>query len=113
LEQSQRRVERFGREMQQTWDMEFEYERRVQELMRNMSDIQQVWAGLIEFDGYREAKRALTEFETYKNTTKRVWVTEKRDLDTLLGNIQTKLRTYNMQPYYPPEGLTLNVRIGS
>lgn len=88
MEQSQRRVERFGREMQQTWDMEFEYERRVQELMANMSDMQQVWANAIEFDGYRDAKRALTEFETYKNTTKRSWVSEKRDLDTLLGYVR-------------------------
>jgi hypothetical protein len=35
---------------------------------------------------------------------------EKRKLDTLLGNIQTKLKTYNLPDYNPPEGLTLAVR---
>jgi hypothetical protein len=61
------------------------------------------------FDGtYLNAKQKYLEFVQYKNTEKRLWVAGKRDLDTLLGNIQTKLKTYDLQPYYPPKGLTLN-----
>lgn len=60
-------------------------------------------------DSYTEAKQKGKEFATYKSTQKREWVSEKRDLGTLLGNIQTKLKTYNLKPYYPPEHLTLQV----
>lgn len=49
----------------------------------------------------------MAEFESYKGTTKRAWVAERYDLDTLLGNIQTKLKTYNLRPYFAPEGLAL------
>lgn len=56
-----------------------------------------------------DAKNKAAEFASYKNTTKREWISEKRDLDTLLGNIQTKLKTYNLRPYHPPDGHTLSV----
>ncbi|CAG8846885.1 1143_t:CDS:2, partial [Racocetra persica] len=65
------------------------------------------WANS-KFDGsYSHAKRQLAEFNQYKGNGKRVWVSEKSDIDTLLGNIQTKLKTYELQPYHPPTGLTL------
>ncbi len=38
---------------------------------------------------------------------KRSWVTEKQDIATLFGNVQTKLRTYGLREYVPPPGLTL------
>lgn len=60
-------------------------------------------------DSYQDTKQKGLEFATYKSTQKREWVSERRDLDTLLGNIQTKLKTYNLKPYFPPEGLTLKV----
>lgn len=50
------------------------------------------------------------EFNTYKQTLKRDWVTEKQDLASLFGNVQTKLKTYNLRPYLPPPGLDLEVR---
>jgi len=58
---------------------------------------------------YADAKRQSSEFVNYKTSLKRTWVAEKRDLDTLLGNIQTKLKTYELKPYHPPHGLTLQV----
>lgn len=36
-------------------------------------------------------------------------MTEKQDVTTLLGNIQTKLRTYGLREYVPPSGLALSV----
>ncbi len=65
--------------------MEHEYERRVTELMEGVASIQAVWAQSTNFTGYRDAKKELHEFEAYKVSTKRSWVSEKRDLDTLLG----------------------------
>lgn len=56
---------------------------------------------------YADAKRQSGEFVNYKTSLKRTWVADKRDLDTLLGNIQTKLKTYDLKPYHPPHGLTL------
>ena len=56
---------------------------------------------------YSEAKRHSVDFAQYKNMEKRAWVAEKRDLDTLFTNIQTKLKTYGLVPYHPPAGLTL------
>jgi hypothetical protein len=70
---------------------------------------QKEWKGTSFSDSYLEAKQKSAEFTTYKNTDKRTWVAEKQDVDTLLGNIQTKLKTYNLAPYVPPSGLSLVV----
>ncbi len=43
----------------------------------------------------------------YKTTEKRTWVTEKQDIATLFGNVQTKLKTYGLREYVPPDGLSL------
>jgi hypothetical protein len=75
--------------------------------MKNVNDRKTVWANS-RFDGsYSDAKRQSAEFNNYKSSEKRKWVSEKSDLDSLLGNIQTKLKTYELQPYHPPAGLTL------
>jgi hypothetical protein len=58
---------------------------------------------------YAATKQKGLEFNHYKNTQKREWVAEKREIDSLLGNIQTKLKTYNLKPYFPPDGYTLQV----
>jgi len=58
---------------------------------------------------YSDAKRQSNEFVNYKTSLKRTWVADKRDIDTLLGNIQTKLKTYELKPYHPPHGLSLHV----
>eukprot|EP00842_Homolaphlyctis_polyrhiza_P005238 jgi/Hompol1/5715/HPOL_004659-RA len=101
-----RRVGQLGQVLQQAWEMQNEYERRVTELLTAIKSVQSTW-GNASFSGYPDARRQLAEFENYKATTKRAWVTERREIDTLLGNIQTKLKTYNLRPYNPPPGFTL------
>ena len=98
-----RRVGQFGTVMSQIWALQNDYERRVLKLMAEVADVQVGW-NASTFQGYPDAKRQLVEFERYKNSTKRTWVAEKRELDTLLGNIQTKLATYNLPSYSPPKG---------
>jgi hypothetical protein len=101
-----RRIANLGQLLQGSWDMQNDYEKRAQALIMNLSVIQQSWSQG-NFKGYADSKRQLKEFETYKATTKRGWVTERRELDTLLSNIQTKLKTYNLKPYAPPAELTI------
>ncbi|CEL62555.1 Alpha-actinin-like protein 1 OS=Schizosaccharomyces pombe (strain 972 / ATCC 24843) GN=ain1 PE=3 SV=1 [Rhizoctonia solani AG-1 IB] len=61
------------------------------------------------FDGtYADAKQQLVEFQAYKNASKRLWVSEKQDLAMLYTNVQTKLRTYGLREYIPPEGVELS-----
>ncbi|KAG9295436.1 hypothetical protein G9A89_013465 [Geosiphon pyriformis] len=102
-----RRVAKFAEVMQSVWDMEHDYERRVKKLMQDVADRKSIW-GNARFDStYADAKRQSAEFIQYKSSEKRAWVAAKRDLDTLLGNVQTKLKTYGLHPYNPPPGLTL------
>jgi hypothetical protein len=66
----------------------------------------------VKFTGtYADVKEHAANFASYKQTTKRTWVTEKQDLATLLGNVQTKLKTYKLRPYVPPSGLALSVSL--
>lgn len=69
--------------------------------------MQEEWESTELTDSYIDAKEKSTNFAIYKSTQKRAWLAEKRDIDALLGNIQTKAKTYNLRPYYPPNGLTL------
>jgi|SRR5579859_2687555 hypothetical protein len=60
------------------------------------------------FDGtYTDAKSHSENFNTYKRQQKRTFVAEKTDLESLLGNIQTKVKTYGLREYTPPRGLRL------
>ncbi|KAI9286306.1 calponin homology domain-containing protein [Umbelopsis sp. AD052] len=107
VETAGRRVAQFAEMMASVWDMQSDYERRVLALMDVVDGKQKEWKGTSFSDSYLEAKQKSAEFTTYKNTDKRTWVAEKQDVDTLLGNIQTKLKTYNLAPYVPPSGLSL------
>lgn len=81
-----------------------------QQLLSSVLEIQALWAA-IKFTGtYQDAKEHASSFHKYKQTTKRQWVTEKQDVFTLFGNVQTKLRTYGLREYVPPPGLALAVR---
>ena len=90
-----------------------DYERRVRELLRSMADMQDVWAAKSFVGTYADALQHSESFQKYKQTTKRTWVTEKQDVTTLFGNIQTKLRTYGLREYVPPSGLALPVGFDS
>ena len=69
--------------------------------------MQERWSLSVFAGTYQDAKEHSSEFATYKQTTKRSWVIEKQDIATLFGNVQTKLRTYGLREYVPPEGLSL------
>ncbi|KAJ3353955.1 hypothetical protein HDU91_005831 [Kappamyces sp. JEL0680] len=101
-----RRVGTLGNLLQSAWDMQHDYEKRARVLISNIRYIQESWSQAT-FSGYADAKQQLIEFETYKGTTKRSWVAEKKELDALLGNIQTKLKTYNLRAYVPPQELSI------
>ncbi|KAI0081627.1 actin cross-linking [Panus rudis PR-1116 ss-1] len=102
-----RRVEKFAELMQSVWVSKNDYERRVRALLSSVLEIQALWAA-IKFTGtYADAKEHHANFQKYKQTTKRGWVTEKQDVTTLFGNVQTKLRTYGLREYVPPPGLSL------
>jgi hypothetical protein len=74
-----------------------------------LSEVQNRWSAS-QFTGtYADAKEQSAEFNKYKQTTKRTWVTERQDLATLFGNVQTKLKTYGLREYIPPAGLALTV----
>src|SRR6266496_3484942 len=56
--------------------------------MKSVNDRKTVWANS-PFDGsYSDAKRQSAEFNKYKSSEKRKWVSEKSDLDTLLGTVK-------------------------
>ncbi|KAF9188664.1 hypothetical protein BGZ51_000403 [Haplosporangium sp. Z 767] len=102
-----RRVAKFAEVMESAWTMENDYARRVKALMQAIYNKTSDWEDSRFRGDYADAKRQSAEFVNYKTSLKRTWVAEKRDIDTLLGNIQTKLKTYELKPYHPPHGLTL------
>ncbi|KAI9026184.1 calponin homology domain-containing protein [Hyaloraphidium curvatum] len=106
LETAQRRVGKFAEVMEQAWMMQNDFEERARALMKAIADQVSAWSSS-SFSSYSDAMAQLNEFETnHKLGQKRSWVVEKRDLDTLLGNIATKLKTYNLAAYAPPAGCT-------
>jgi len=73
-----------------------------------MENIRAQW-NAATFDGtYVDSKRQSGEFNNYKRGEKRGYVAEKTDLESLLGNIQTKVKTYGLRSYNPPNGLQLS-----
>ena len=107
FENAGRRLAKFGNVLETVWQMQHDYESRVTKFIEEIGQVAESWTRC-EFDGtYSDAKQQLNEFNKFKLEQKRVWIAEKRDLDTLLSNITTKLRTYNLKPYSPPKGLEL------
>lgn len=105
---SSRRVGKFADVLAATWDMENDYEKRARELIEHIETIKNEWETAQVGSTYLEAKSQFNDFDNYKRTTKRKWMSEKREIENLLGNIQIKLKTYNLIPYAPPEGLLPN-----
>ncbi|CEH16814.1 actinin-like protein [Ceraceosorus bombacis] len=100
-----RRVATFADVMQSAWIMQQDYERRARELLAAMSAEEETWNRATFAGSYADARLQLSAFNAYKAGTKRVWVRERTDLAALLGNIQTKLRTYHLRPWSPSESL--------
>ncbi|KAI6027630.1 calponin homology domain-containing protein [Pisolithus microcarpus] len=100
-----RRVEKFAELMQSVWLSRNDYERRARNLLRALSEVQAEWTASVFAGTYADAKAQSANFHRYKHSTKRSWVTERQDITTLFGNIQTKLRTYGLREYVPSQGL--------
>jgi hypothetical protein len=99
-----RRVENLGTILNQLWDMQNDYEKRMRSLMGTVAELIVQW-NKVKTTDLSDARNQLKDFDKYKGTVKRVWIAERHELDTLLGNIQTKLKTYNLRNYIPPPGI--------
>ncbi|OCK82699.1 alpha-actinin-2 [Lepidopterella palustris CBS 459.81] len=107
VENAGRRVEKFVQNMQGAWEMQNSFEKRMRELLRQITEQQRKWEEAEFLGTYADAKNQAAEFTAYKRNKKRSWVAEKSDLVGLLGNIKTKLSTYRLRPYEPPAELSL------
>ncbi|KZS93628.1 actinin-like protein [Sistotremastrum niveocremeum HHB9708] len=103
-----RRIEKFAELMQSIWLSQNDYERRCQALLSALSEMQTRWSSTTFTRSYVDVKQHSSSFQTYKQTTKREWVTEKQDVVTLFGNVQTKLKTYGLRDWTPAPGLTVS-----
>ncbi|KAF8511589.1 calponin homology domain-containing protein [Gautieria morchelliformis] len=100
-----RRVIKFAELMQSVWVSQNDYERRARALLHALSTTQSQWAASSFTGTYTDAKAHSAAFQAYKSSTKREWVTERQDLATLFGNVQTKLKTYGLREWVPQQGL--------
>ena len=109
VENAGRRVEKFAQNMQGAWGMQNSFEERMRKLLAQIREKMLVWE-TAEFQGtYADAKEQMQALIIYKKEQKRVWVGEKSELATLLGNIKTKMSTYRLRPYTPPQDLSLEM----
>lgn len=109
VENAGRRVEKFVSNMQGAWGMQSSFEQRVRDLLEALRAQEQAWS-MATFTGtYVDAREQSTQFAMYKRSQKRKWVAEKSDLAALLGNIKTKMSTYRLRAYEPPDDLKLEV----
>lgn len=109
VENAGRRVEKFVTNMQGAWGMQNSFEQRMRDLLEEIRAQMQEWEVAVFTGTYIDAKEQSAEFAKYKKGKKRKWVAEKSDLAALLGNIKTKMSTYRLRPYEPPEDLRLEV----
>lgn len=108
IETAGRRLEKFVEVTGSALEMQHSYERRVRALLAAIRAKQESWDAAVFTDVYTDVKKLRSLFTDYKRTTKRTWITEKSELGSLLGNIRTKLATYGLNEYEPPEGLRIS-----
>ena len=109
VENAGRRVEKFVTNMQGAWGMQNSFEDRMRKLLQEIRAQRQAWKEATFTGTYVDAKAQSMDFAAYKRSQKRRWVAEKSDLTALLGNIKTKMSTYRLRAYEPPESLALEV----
>lgn len=108
VETAGRRVEKFADTMHTAWTMQTDYEVRMRSLY-DAIDMQLLTWQMASFTGaYDDAKQQSVAFAEFKNGLKREWIREKLALESLLGNVQTKLKTYGLKSYSPPKGFALS-----
>eukprot|EP00834_Sanchytrium_tribonematis_P005767 NODE_373_length_8576_cov_0.988557.p1 type:complete len:582 gc:universal NODE_373_length_8576_cov_0.988557:4506-6251(+) len=106
VEVSGRRVGKFSDLLMTAWNMQHDYEERCATLTKSIESKIQFWNSAKFTNTYEDARNHSDQFLQFKSTEKRNWIAEKRELDTLLSNIQTKLQTYELPAYHPPQGCT-------
>lgn len=109
VENAGRRVEKFVTNIQGAWGMQNSFEQRMKDLLTEIRAQIQEWEASRFTGTYVDAKDQSVQFALYKKNRKRKWVAEKSELAALLGNIKTKMSTYRLRPYEPPEDLRLDV----
>lgn len=109
VENAGRRVEKFVTNMQGAWGMQNSFEQRMKDLIAEIRAQRRKWEEATFTGSYADAKEQSLQFAKYKTGQKRRWVAEKSDLAALLGNIKTKMGTYRLRPYEPPDDLKLEV----
>lgn len=109
IENAGRRIEKFISSRQGTWEMQTSFEQRMRDLLEQIQAQRREWLAASFTGTYADAKEQSSEFSAYKRNQKRTWVAEKSDLAALLGNIKTKMGTYQLRPYEPPEDLKLEL----
>ncbi|BFZ54058.1 alpha-actinin [Savitreella phatthalungensis] len=107
VETAGRRLDKFVDTVHSAWVMQVEYERRMAHLYSSIEKIKQEWAAMLLPDRYDDAKALSIRFSSFKKVDKRAWVREKSSLESLFGNIQTKLQTYQLRPWQPRDGMCL------
>ena len=109
VENAGRRVEKFVTNMQGAWGMQNSFEKRMKLLLQEIRTQRHTWKSASFTGTYVDAKEQSTQFSDYKKSQKRKWVAEKSSLAALLGNIKTKMSTYRLRAYEPPDDLKLEV----
>ena len=109
VENAGRRVEKFVANMNGAWTMQNSFEQRMKNLLKEIQAQRQSWSTATFIGTYVDAKEQSSHFAVYKRNQKRKWVAEKSDLAALLGNIKTKMSTYRLRAYEPPDDLKLEV----
>lgn len=107
VETAGRRVEKFADTMYSAWSMQSDFEVRMKKLLKSINSLLRAWQAATFSGDYEDAKEQSLAFSEFKSSMKRSWTREKMALESLLGNIQTKLKTYGLKSYIPTSGLLL------
>ncbi|KAK9454680.1 calponin homology domain-containing protein [Dipodascopsis uninucleata] len=108
IETAGRRIEKFVEHMSSSYDMQHSYEQRIKRLLDAIKCQMKAWDESIFTGTYADARQQSLEFTNYKSKLKREWIAEKTEITSMLGNIKTKLATYGLSDYDPPENLRLS-----
>lgn len=107
VETAGRRVERFAETIAAASKMQKDFELRTIELSSTIATVLLRWESSTFAGTYEDARNQALDFLDFKKNQKRDWIKEKLTLESLLGNIQTKRKVYNLKEYLPPNKCSL------
>ena len=100
IETSARRVEKFLEMTCAIWEQVDLYEKQMSKLLQDLWQTRETWK-CVTFENYADAMQKSLDFHTYKRVQKRYYVASKAELESILGNIQVRLRSYQLSKYTP------------